>query len=254
MARGAGASTFGVKRATGRPKDLEAIAELEAFRDRLAALADRPISEDDLRASIALYDDTRRLVQSLQAERRQFGARQFFGILDAAQTMPREAFNPLLAEVLASTKGLTSSLAGARVYLVGAVLDEPGLLDLIDELEAIVVGDDLCSGSRHFLDIVGADGEPVRALTEYYLRRPPCPTKYLPDHDPAVALIDQVQLTGADGVIFILEKFCEPHAFEYAQLIRSLDQAAVPHLMLEMEHTPSLEALRTRLQAFLEIL
>jgi benzoyl-CoA reductase/2-hydroxyglutaryl-CoA dehydratase subunit BcrC/BadD/HgdB len=55
-------------------------------------------------------------------------------------------------------------------------------------------------------------------------------------------------------VVFALEKFCEPHAFDYALIRPALDQAAVPNLLLEMEQVPSLEALRTRLQAFVEML
>lgn len=230
------------------------VAELERFRDRLAEFAGRPISDDDLRASIDLYDETRRLVQLLQTMRGRQSAPQFFGILDAAQRMPREALNPLLEQVLVSLDGGAVSGHGARVYLVGAVLDEARLLDLITEYGARVVGDDLCSGSRHFIDRVGSRAKPILALAEYYLRRPPCPTKYLPGYDPAGALVDQVQQAEAGGVIFVLEKFCEPHAFEYARVIPALDQAGLPHLLLEMEHTPSLEALRTRLQAFLEII
>jgi benzoyl-CoA reductase subunit C len=55
-------------------------------------------------------------------------------------------------------------------------------------------------------------------------------------------------------VVFALEKFCEPHAFDYARIRPTLDEAAVPSLLLEMEQVPSLEALRTRLQAFIEML
>jgi benzoyl-CoA reductase subunit C len=54
-------------------------------------------------------------------------------------------------------------------------------------------------------------------------------------------------------VVFVIEKFCEPHAFDYALVLPALDRAGVPHLLLEMEQTPSLEALRTRLQAFVEM-
>jgi benzoyl-CoA reductase subunit C len=134
------------------------------------------------------------------------------------------------------------------------VLDEPRLLNLIEELGAHVAGDDLCTGSRHFSEQVGAEGEPIVGLAAYYLRRPPCPTKYHPDHDPARHLIDQFRQAGADGVVFALEKFCEPHAFDYALIRPTLDQAGVPNLLLEMEQVPSLEALRTRLQAFVEML
>ncbi len=236
------------------------IAELSRFREVLAAFAGQPIRDDDLRASIALYDETRRQVAALESMRGRLNAPAFFAVLDAAQAMPAETFNPLLAEVLAELEdGAYSPESGSRarrprIFLAGAVLDEPRLLDLIEGLGAHVAGDDLCSGSRHFYDQVGTTGDPISNLASYYLRRPPCPTKYHADHDPGRHLLDQARISRADGVVFALEKFCEPHAFDYARIRPTLDEAAVPSLLLEMEQVPSLEALRTRLQAFIEML
>ncbi len=236
------------------------LAELNRFRRRLAEFTGRPITDDDLRASIALYDETRRLVGELQRYRHRLTAAQFFAVLDAAQVMPREQGNPLLAGLLAGqgseARGELASLArgGPRLFLTGAVLDEPRLLDLIDGLGAQVVGDDLCSGSRHFFGQVGTEGDPLAALADYHLQRPPCPAKLHPAHDPGRYLLEQAQKTGADGVVLVLEKFCEPHAFDYALVRPALERAGLPFLLLEMEHTPSLEALRTRLQAFIEML
>jgi bzd-type benzoyl-CoA reductase N subunit len=234
------------------------VAELDRFRGRLASFAGQPITDKDLRSSIALYDETRRLVRALQDMRDRFSSRAFYDILDAAQVMPRERFNPLLAELLAaletSAHGQDQGDNRPRLFLVGAVLDEPRLWDLIDKVGAQVVGDDLCSGSRHFHEQVGADGDPVANLADYYLRRPPCPTKIHPVHDPGAYLLEQVTKVGAEGVIFALEKFCEPHAFDYGLTRSALEDVGMPHLLLEMEQTPSLEALRTRLQAFVEML
>jgi benzoyl-CoA reductase subunit C len=230
------------------------VAELGHFRERLAAAAGQPIGDADLNDSIALYDETRRLVSALQDARDRLSTPQFYAVLDAAQVMPREMFNPLLAELLAQLEAAPVRSDGPRLFLVGAVLDEPRLLDLIEEQGAGVAGDDLCSGSRHFLDQVGAGGDPIAALADYYLRRPPCPTKLHPGHDPGRYLLDQARGVGADGVVFAIEKFCEPHAFDYALVSPALDEAGIPHLLLEMEQTPSLEALRTRLQAFVEML
>jgi benzoyl-CoA reductase subunit C len=230
------------------------VAELSRFRERLAATAGHPIGDGDLNDSIALYDETRRLVGALQEMRDRLSAPQFYAVLDSAQVMPREAFNPLLAELLVQLEGAPVRTGGPRLFLVGAVLDEPRVLDLIEDLGARVAGDDLCSGSRHFHDQVCAGGDPIAALADYYLRRPPCPTKLHPDHDPGRTLLDQAREAGADGVVFAVEKFCEPHAFDYALVRPTLDGAGVSHLLLEMEQTPSLEALRTRLQAFVEML
>jgi benzoyl-CoA reductase/2-hydroxyglutaryl-CoA dehydratase subunit BcrC/BadD/HgdB len=234
--------------------------ELRRFRDRLNSFSGQSIGDKDLAASIVLYDETRQLIGQLQTVRDQLSPSDFFAVLDAAQVMPREAFNPLLRELLSAlsqgAKDPTgrSVASGPRLFLAGAVLDEPRLLELVEEVGGQVSGDDLCSGSRHFLDQVGTEGDLLTNLMDYFLRRPPCPTKLVPGHHPGRYLLERVRRTRSEGVVFALEKFCEPHAFDHALAQPILDEAGVPHLLLEMEQTPSLEALRTRLQAFIEIL
>jgi len=237
-------------------------AELGRFRDKLAAFVGHSITDDDLRASIALYNDTRRLVRVLQQQRGCLRAPDFFAILDTAQIMPREKFNPLLADLLASLEAAASPVrdGGPGLFLTGAVLDEPLVLEIIEELGARVVGDDLCSGSRHFQDLVDVQGDPIAALVSYFLRRPPCPAKLHPQHDPGPYLLDQVRAARADSILFVLEKFCDPHAFERSLALPTLASergAGVPHLLLDApgaEQSSSLEGVRTRLQAFVEML
>jgi bzd-type benzoyl-CoA reductase N subunit len=229
------------------------LAELQRFGQRLADFAGQPLDDAGLKASIRLYDETRDLVRSLQDQRDRLAVPGFYAILDAAQVMPREVFNPLLARLLEELDQEVPRGGGPALFLAGAVLDEPRLLGLIEDLGARVAGDDLCSGTRHFYGQVGG-GEPLAALADYYLARPPCPTKYHPDHEPGDHLVEQARQARADGVVFVVEKFCEPHAFDYALALPALERAGLPHLMLEMEQTPSLEALRTRLQAFVEML
>jgi benzoyl-CoA reductase/2-hydroxyglutaryl-CoA dehydratase subunit BcrC/BadD/HgdB len=229
------------------------ISELGRFRERIAAFTGSSITDGTLGASIGLYNETRRLVQALHLLRDRLSGPQFLGVLDAAQRMPREAFNPLLAAVMESLVAAPANRDGPQIFVVGAVLDEPRLLNLIHDQGGRIVGDDLCSGSRHFHGLVG-DEDPIAAIADHYLQRPPCPTKFHPLHDPGRSLVDQVRQARAQGIVFVLEKFCEPHAFDYALALPALDRAGIPHLLLEMEQMPSLEALRTRLQAFFEIL
>lgn len=242
------------------------VAELGRFRDKLAAFVGHPIADDDLRASISLYNDTRQLVRELQQQRSRLGAPDFYAILDAAQIMPREQFNPLLADLLVTFKSAPPPVRhdGPGLFLTGAVLDEPSVLEIIEELGARIVGDDLCSGSRHFHDLVdtssglmGRENDPIAALAAYFLRRSPCPAKLHPQHDPGPYLLDQVRAARADGVLFVLPKFCDPHAFERALALPALDGADTPHLLLDApgaDQSSSLEGVRTRLQAFVEML
>ncbi|HSJ53164.1 MAG TPA: 2-hydroxyacyl-CoA dehydratase family protein [Anaerolineae bacterium] len=230
------------------------MAELARFRQKLAAWAGNALADNRLRASIALYDETRRLIAGLQDQRDYLSASSFYAVLDAAQSMPREEFNPLLADLVGGLYRTSRRKSGPRLFLTGAILDEPRVLELIDDLGAQVAGDDLCTGSRHFAGLVGDGEDPIAALADFYLRRPPCPAKLLPGHDTGQHLLEQAQKVQADGVVFIVAKFCEPHAFDYALSFPTLDGAGLPHLLLEMEQVPSLEALRTRLQAFCEML
>jgi len=266
------------------------IAELQRFRRSLEELIGQEISDQALSASIELYNEKRRLLARLYDLRDRLSAPELFAATDAGFVMPPEDYNPLLGELvelLAEQKlNVPPSLPGrgrGRVdpqeprppglILVGAVLDDPAILTIVEELEARIVGDDLCTGSRYFAQPAETDGDPIAALADRYLKRLPCPAKYHPENERDEHLIRLVNETQADGVVFVLLKFCDPHAFDYAMIsplsfppppvppnfggAGGRDEgggATVPHLRLEMEHAPALDQWRTRLQAFLEMI
>ena len=59
---------------------------------------------------------------------------------------------------------------------------------------------------------------------------------------------------GARGVVFARQKFCDPHGFDYAQMVHALDGVGVPHLLVELEQASQAGQLRTRVEAFVEML
>ena len=67
-------------------------------------------------------------------------------------------------------------------------------------------------------------------------------------------LLGLVRQRGARGVIFFLKKFCEPHAWDYPPLAAALKKAGIPHLLVETEATVGAGIVRTRIEAFLEML
>ena len=239
------------------------IAELQRFRQSLEELIGQEISDQAISASIGSYNEKRRLLTQLYGLRDQLTAPELFAATSAGFIMPVEEYNPLLGELVellaeekrTPPKGPFGKLrTWPGLILVGAVLDDPAILTIVEELGARIVGDDLCTGSRYFAQPVEASDNPIAALADRYLHRLPCPAKYHPDHQPGEHLLRLVNETQADGVIFVLQKFCDPFAFDYAMVKEKLNAAAVPHLRLEMEHAPAIEQWRTRLQAFLEMI
>jgi len=249
------------------------IAELQRFRHSLEELIGQEISDQAISASIELYNEKRRLLARLYDLRDRLTAPELFAATGAGFIMPPQDYNQLLGELveLLAEEGVSilpslpgrgwgrvdphqPGFKGPGLVLVGAVLDDPAILTIVEELGARIVGDDLCTGSRYFAQPVETDGDPIAALADRYLNRRPCPAKYHPDYEPGEHLLKLVSDSQADGVVFILEKFCDPHAFDYAMVKEKLDAAAVPHLRLEIEHVPALGQWRTRLQAFLEMI
>lgn len=231
------------------------IAELQRFRHSLEELIGQEISDQAIGTSTELYNENRRLLTRLYDLRDRLTAPELYAATGAGFTMPPLEYNQFLGELVELlAEGNGAPPKGTGLILVGAILDDPAILTIVEELGARIVGDDLCTGSRYFAQPVVTGDDPIVALADRYIKRLPCPAKYHPDHEPGEHLLKLTSETKADGIVFALQKFCDPHAFDYAMIREKLDAAAVPHLRLEMEHAPALGQWRTRLQAFLEMI
>ncbi len=231
------------------------LAELRHLAAILESEFESPVTEEALRGSIALYNRQRRLLSDLYAQRNRLSAQHLWSLTSSAMLMPVEDHNTLLESSLhAAGAAGEVARAGPAVVLVGAVLDEPSIPVLVEELGGRVVGDDLCTGSRYFDQLVDEVMEPFEALAERYVQRAHCPAKHHSRQTRAERLLALVRNAGAQGVVFVLPKFCDPHAFDYVPLSQELDSVGIPHLLIETELTMPSGQLRTRVQAFLELL
>lgn len=234
-------------------------SELDRVRARIEALAG-PISDDALRTSIALYQRQRELVQRLYAARRghpeRITARQLLSVVVSSMLMPKEEHLKLL-EAFVTGFGDDESVMPdkPRIFVAGSVCQNMGFIHEIEDSGCLVVDDDLCMGSRSFCLPEAPEGDPMEALTDMYLGRRPCPAFHAPGFDPGAYLVERVRAAHADGVVFLLTKFCDPWFFDYPHVSQSLENAGIPSLLLEVEQNLSVPAqFRTRVQAFLEML
>jgi bcr-type benzoyl-CoA reductase subunit C len=231
------------------------VAELQRLAALLEAEFGTAVTDDALRTSIRWYNEQRRLLSALHERRGCFAVEQLWALTMAGMLMPVEEHITLLQSSLLRTEGRPGTEnGGPGLVLVGAILDDPIVPRLIEELGGRVVGDDLCTGSRYYDTLVDEAREPVVALAERHLKRVACPAKHNAANGRAHRLRSLVRTTGARGAIFVLPKFCDPHAFDYVPLAKALDQDGVPHLLIETDVTTATGQLRTRLQAFIEVL
>jgi len=230
------------------------LAELRSLRERVQTLTGRPISDDALRESIALYNRTRALVRRLYAHAADLAPPDLYACVRAALQTPKETFNEEAeSRIQDATPPLPRSPA-PLLLLVGPALADPILFDVLAQAGARVVGDLLDLGERYFAVDAAEDGDPLKALADRLLALVPTPTKHHPQRTRTDHLLSLVQERNAQGVIFARQKFCEPHGFDFVQLAQALDRAGVPHLLVELEQASQAGQLRTRVEAFVEMI
>ncbi|MFC9762111.1 2-hydroxyacyl-CoA dehydratase subunit D [Rhodococcus jostii] len=239
----------------------QVLGKMEDFRSELEKFADRTISDADLARSIDIFDTNRLLMRTIFENRRSGDAAltsaQLQVLVKSSMIMDKEEHSELLRQVTASLNFVPRN-DRIRVHLSGHFCHapKPELLELIEDCGAIVVDDDLFHGTRYVSTDIGATGDPLEALASVYLRRNtavPCPTRVQHEADWDRFLVDSVYASGAQGVIVLMAKFCEPHMLFYPELRKALEAMSIPLLLIETEHEGlPMESIRTRVEALVE--
>ncbi|HET7399871.1 MAG TPA: 2-hydroxyacyl-CoA dehydratase family protein [Intrasporangium sp.] len=234
--------------------------------DRIVAEVERsaggPVDPDRLAESIRLYNRDRMLLREVFDARRRgrlhLPSKDVQSLVKSSMVMDKAEHVALLEQLL--TEGIESRDPHARVrlHLSGHFCHAPKreLLELIEDCGAEIVDDDLYHGRRYITTDVREDLDPVDALAEWYFDRNvnvPCPTRVQHDADWDTYLRDAVGESGADGVVILMAKFCEPHMLLYPELRTMMDERQIPYLLIETEHEGlPLESIRTRVEALVE--
>jgi len=236
------------------------LQELRRFRSGLQDFVDHAISDEDLYGAIAVFNENRSLLKEFYRLRESnsghLSAAEFLTIFKTAPLLPKEEHNARLKKLLPLAKEKPSSSSDKiRLFLVGSICDQPEIFDLLEACGASVVGDDLCTGWRYFAGEVADEGDPLEALADHLIKKVPCPCKYNPGIDRGDELLKRIAASRSQGVIFVLLKFCDPHAFDYPTLRKKLEEEKISSLLLEIEPGGlPLGAMETRVKAFVETL
>jgi len=238
-------------------------AELLDLAEDLARLGSDPLREDRLESAIAVYNENRALMRQLYHLRGQNpGAVAPEAVLSAVMTsgmMPKEQHNRLMRQFLEAIPS-DKEASGPRMILSGLlfeneVLGDSDLFSILRRSGARVVWDDLASGMRYRLEPVDESqkGDPLDRLAEGLLGPQPAPLRS-PAEQKAQQLLDAAHTYGAEGVIFLIPKYCDPILFEVPTLTDVLKNEGVPTLSLEVSGSLTAGQMSTRVEAFMEMI
>jgi benzoyl-CoA reductase subunit C len=236
------------------------IHELEGLRDDLGKLRGSQITDAELNASVAVYNDNRRAVRELYRYRAekpwQAPTSEIYLVLRAGMVLPPEVHTKLIRDYIAASEAMPRPKRdNARVVLTGAFCEQPplGLIKSIEMAGCYVVDDDFMLVTRWLLDDVPESGNPLEELSKAFLHRSAStPAKYdVKREDKGVFLLKQVKTNGAEGVVFAAPSFCDPALLERPMLQDVLAKHKVPYTAFKYaENTGQMAPIREQAGTF----
>ena len=189
----------------------------------------------------------------------------------ALVSLPVEEGNELLRQVIDEVKQRQNgpTRQPARLLIWGSIIDNTALFEMIESLGASVVIDDTSMGSRAYMTPVEITEDPLDGLAYHYLvdLRSPRTFRetvlneakrkdYITDLENRFShLREYAGEWHINGVLLQALRYCDTHGYEVPGLRHYLDSIGLPSIYLEHDYTETaLAQLRTRVQAFLEII
>jgi len=242
-------------------------AELAYLIKGLEEWTGRPINEEKLRSAIHLSNRKRNLLRELYEMRKHnpppVSGAEVMEVMVAGMGLPVAEYVELLERYLEEVRWRkVGGPPEPRLFIWGNEIDDSAFIQLIEESGAMVVMDDLCTGSRSFWHEVPETADPLMDIAQRYLSIP-CPRSNFTltgnrkqDLENRFGYIGEfVEAWKVDGAIFYIIRYCDTCELEGPDLRDYLKEKGIPVLMLEDDYSlVTIGQLRTRIQAFLEMI
>ncbi len=238
---------------------------LTRFKNDLEKATGKEITQSDLQASIQTFNLIRKSLSKIYSLQSQnpgiIKGADLYALVKGSMIIDRDKaakLLPVIADNL-ETAVLEQKDAPAnnakRIVISGSICDSPDIYSAIEETGAMIVGDDLCTGQRWFEGQILEDEDPIAAIAQRYMDRMTCPAKHAALTARGENIVSLAQKNKADGVIFMLLKFCDPHAFDYPYLKEFLDNKGIKNILIEMDdQQQNLGQFSTRIETFVHMI
>jgi len=223
------------------------------------------VSDAAIRKSVEEHNKVCRLITEIGNFRKQINpvitGSEFHKICLVSFVVPKVDIIPYLEETLEELKTREADKKNhyrARVLVIGSEIDDPEMIELIEDSGALVVADRFCYGSipgRQEI-LLNDKEDALTQVCRINLLQTECPRqcakhKVTYRHDHAAELAKEYH---ADGVIYEQMKFCTYWSYErtLASYVMN-NEKGIPTLSIDRPYRSGQSGqLRTRVQAFVE--
>jgi benzoyl-CoA reductase subunit C len=233
--------------------------QLKVFAAEMKNESGADFTDAELKKTIDKYNQTRGLLRQLYDIRKTstflMGA-DAVALMTAGLILERDEYNSMLRQIIDEARQNSRDDKNLkRIMIMGPLTDNYALLDKIERFGAIIVDDDITNGSRYCSRDVEMTGDLYENIARRYLFADPSPTLNSSIKTDEQAFQRRINGLDLQGVIYINQKFCEPHVHNYLAKLKILKQSGINVLMLEIEHAGLDVSERDllRIESFIEI-
>ena len=237
--------------------------EINLLIDDLESSFDNKFDYNVFKESISLYDRMRELSMELEnlIIQNNHSYKHFIRTAAKLNYLDIEEQIELLKTTIAQLKSkpVRNNMNSKNKVLISGIMPPPlKIITIMEKFGLKIVGNDTGFLSR-FLSRTPEESSYNSVgsyYVEFYKNHFPCSTLLYSADTRQEKITELVKSSNAKGVIFIGEKFCEYEYFEFPTLQDVLKNENIPSLLLEfsIEDTFNIEAYKTRIQSFQEIL
>ncbi len=236
---------------------------LVKFKADLEKACKKEITKSDLEKSISKFNLIKSNLKKIYDIKSKYPGvlkgSDIHAIVKGSMMMDRDQLCELLPSLvsnLSKNKSKDSPLGhGKRLLLSGSICDSPDIYNILEQAGGTVIGDDLCTGQRWFDGEIPEGIEPMEALTHRYFERIVCPAKHNSNTARGENIVRLAKENKADGVIFMILKFCDPHGFDYPYMKEFLDKEKIKNILIEIDdNTLNSGQLSTRFETFVHMI
>jgi benzoyl-CoA reductase/2-hydroxyglutaryl-CoA dehydratase subunit BcrC/BadD/HgdB len=244
------------------------LSEVVAFKGIVEKLTGNRITEEKLAQAIKLVNGKRRALQRLYHARKAspppISGKDALLVTQvsfyddvARDTQQIDALCDELEKRIANKEGVFSPRA-PRILVSGCPMAIPNwkLHHLLETSGAAVVCEESCIGTRAFSDLVAEDkrtmDDQLKAIADRYMQiHCAC---FTPNAERIEDIMRLVKEYKVDGVVHYNLMFCHTYATEAVRVAKTLEKEGIPLLRLETDYGDDSGQLRTRIDAFLEMI
>lgn len=240
--------------------------EIKLFKRNLEALTGNKITARSLRRAIDMTNTKRGLIRRLYEVRKRalppiWGRDALLVTSTALHDNPKRwiAKTQLLCEELEKNMEGVCPKTAPRIMLTGSPVFMPTwkVPNILEESGAIIVCDDICTGSKGLWDPVEVPHwtmeEMLLALADRYLMNT-CAC-FTPNTSRLIRIQNMVKDFKVEGMFYHILQACHIYGMEARRIESSLKDMSIPMLTIETDYSQEdVEQIRTRVEAFLEMI